>query len=68
MSKLGGGCYMELVSPYPLVTSKITIPSSPELGMAVLSHPLCNPKQLCEGFARFTVHKYISVFSIPKHC
>lgn len=66
MSKLGGGCYMELASPYHVVTSKITITSSPELGMAALSHPLYNPKQLCEGFAWFTVHKYISIFSIPK--
>lgn len=59
---------MELVSPYLVVTFKITIPSSPELGMAVLSHPLCNPKQLQEGFAGFTAHKYISIFFIPKHC
>lgn len=59
---------MELVSPYPVVTSKITITSSPELGMAVLSHPLCNTQQLCEVLARFTVHKIISIFSIPKHC
>lgn len=65
MSKSGGGCYMELVSPYPVVTSKITIPSSPGQGTAVLSHPLCNSKL---GFARYTVHKYISIFSIPKHC
>jgi len=58
---------MDLCSPYPVVTSKITITSSPELGTAVLSHPLRNPKQLCKGYARFTVHKYISVFSISKH-
>lgn len=39
---------MDLGSPYPMVTSQITIASSPELGMAVLSHCV-NPRSYVRG-------------------
>lgn len=42
--KIGGGYYMDLGSICFMVTSKVTITTSPELAITVLSHPLFNPK------------------------